>query len=184
MLDASGFAKGDQLPVSAIERQFCAHCGSQHGVLAGNHLEPANRRDTSDRAWNDPDEHTVGGAARMNPKAMIWISVALSAVAQIFLKRGLTNFQTRGGKPGMLCLATSIVSQPFIWLWGICFVAAMGLWLGGLQKLDLSYAYPLVSIGYVLVTLLSAVVVKERVDRHRWLAVGVISLGVVLIAGS
>ena len=60
----------------------------------------------------------------------------------------------------------------------------MGLWLGGLQKLDLSYAYPLVSVGYVLVTLLSAVVVHERVDGRRWLAVGVISLGVILIAGS
>jgi drug/metabolite transporter (DMT)-like permease len=120
----------------------------------------------------------------MNPKAMIWISVALSAVAQIFLKRGLTNFQTHRVKPDMLYLATGIISQPFIWLWGICFVAAMGLWLGGLQKLDLSYAYPLVSIGYVLVTLLSAIVVKEHVDGRRWLAVGVISLGVILIAGS
>jgi undecaprenyl phosphate-alpha-L-ara4N flippase subunit ArnE len=121
----------------------------------------------------------------MNPKAMIWISVALSAVAQIFLKRGLCNFQaSQAGSPNLFRLATGIVSQPFIWLWGICFVAAMGLWLGGLQKLDLSYAYPLVSVGYVLVTILSAMVVHERVDRWRWLAVGIISLGVILIAGS
>ena len=121
----------------------------------------------------------------MNPKMMIWISVGLSAVAQIFLKRGLTNLQTRDlGRGGVLGLAVGIISQPFIWLWGICFVAAMGLWLGGLQKLDLSYAYPLVSVGYVLVTLLSAVVVHERVDGRRWLAVSVISLGVILIAGS
>ena len=121
----------------------------------------------------------------MNPKMMIWISVALSAVAQIFLKRGLTNLQARGlGNQGVLSLAVGIISQPLIWLWGISFVAAMGLWLGGLQKLDLSYAYPLVSVGYVLVTLLSAVFVHERVDSRRWLAVGVISLGVILIAGS
>ena len=121
----------------------------------------------------------------MNPKAMIWISVVLSAVAQIFLKRGLTNLQARkSNREGVLGLATGILSQPFIWSWGICFVAAMGLWLGGLQKLDLSYAYPLVSVGYVLVTILSAVVVHEHVDNRRWLAVGVISLGVILIAGS
>jgi undecaprenyl phosphate-alpha-L-ara4N flippase subunit ArnE len=121
----------------------------------------------------------------MNPKLMIWISVALSAVAQIFLKRGLTNLQNearpRGGLPG---LVIGIASQVFIWLWGICFVAAMGLWLMGLQKLELSYAYPLVSVGYVLVTLLSAVLFHERVDGRRWLAVAAISLGVMVIASS
>ena len=31
----------------------------------------------------------------MNPKLMIWISVALSALAQIFLKRGLTSLRVR-----------------------------------------------------------------------------------------
>jgi drug/metabolite transporter (DMT)-like permease len=121
----------------------------------------------------------------MNPKAMIWISVALSAIAQIFLKRGLTNLQAHDlGTRGLFGLAMGVLSQGFIWLWGICFVAAMGLWLGGLQKLDLSYAYPLISVGYILVTLLSAVFVHERVDGRRWLAVGVISAGVILIAGS
>jgi multidrug transporter EmrE-like cation transporter len=53
-----------------------------------------------------------------------------------------------------------------------------------LQKLDLSYAYPLVSIGYVLVCVLSAVFFHERVDRNRWLAILVIGSGVILIAGS
>jgi len=121
----------------------------------------------------------------MNPKTMIWISVTLSAVAQIFLKQGLTRLQTRTpASQSLFSLTICVLSQPFIWLWGICFVAAMGLWLSGLQKLDLSYAYPLVSVGYVLVTILSAAVVRERVDGRRWLAVGVISLGVILIAGS
>ena len=119
----------------------------------------------------------------MSPKLMIWISVLLSAVAQILLKQGLSNVQKRNPK-GLFALGLAIVSQWLIWLWGFCFVAAMGLWLVGLQKLDLSYAYPLVSVGYVLVTLLSAVFFHERVDRHRWLAVAVICLGVTLIAGS
>ena len=121
----------------------------------------------------------------MNPKLMIWISVLLSAVAQIFLKRGLTNLQAEGNRgPGVLGLVGGVIRQQFIWYWGFCFVLAMALWLAGLQKLDLSYAYPLVSVGYVLVTFLSPVLFHERVDRQRWLAVAVISLGVVLVAGS
>jgi undecaprenyl phosphate-alpha-L-ara4N flippase subunit ArnE len=121
----------------------------------------------------------------MNPKLMIWASVVLSAVAQIFLKQGLTNIQRRKqATDGLVQLFIALISQVFIWLWGLSFVAAMGLWLIGLQKLDLSYAYPLVSVGYVIVSLLSAIFFHERVDRHRWLAVAVISSGVVLIAAS
>jgi undecaprenyl phosphate-alpha-L-ara4N flippase subunit ArnE len=119
----------------------------------------------------------------MNPKMMVWISVALSAVAQLFLKRGLTNVQSRRAA-GIASVVIGIVCEPLIWLWGISFVAAMGLWLAGLQKLDLSYAYPLVSIGYILVTVLSFFLFKERVDGRRWIAVAVISCGVILIAGS
>lgn len=126
----------------------------------------------------------------MNPKLMIWISVALSALAQVFLKRGLTNLgrrreENRGREnSGLLGVVMDVVRQEFIWLWGICFVVAMGLWLAGLQKLDLSYAYPLVSLGYVLVTILSAMLFRERVDGNRWAAVAVICVGVMLIAGS
>jgi drug/metabolite transporter (DMT)-like permease len=121
----------------------------------------------------------------MSPKLMIWISVVLSALAQIFLKQGLTNLQTRTGPNASLFgLAIGVVRQGWIWVWGLCFVAAMGLWLAGLQKLDLSYAYPLVSVGYVLVTLLSAIFFRERVDSNRWMAVAVICVGVMLIAGT
>jgi len=121
----------------------------------------------------------------MSPKLMIWVSVALSALAQLFLKHGLTNLQIQGQRnASLLGLAIGVIRQGFIWLWGLCFMLAMGLWLGGLQKLDLSYAYPLVSLGYVLVTLLSALFCHERVDGNRWVAVAVISVGVMLIAGS
>jgi multidrug transporter EmrE-like cation transporter len=123
----------------------------------------------------------------MSPKVMIWNSVVLSAVAQIFLKHGLRRVQVAraaAGNKGILNLVTGVILQSSIWLWGACFVAATGLWLLGLQRLELSYAYPLVSFGYVLVSLLSLVFFREQVDRHRWLAVTVISVGVFLIASS
>jgi drug/metabolite transporter (DMT)-like permease len=121
----------------------------------------------------------------MNPKLMIWASVVLSALAQIFLKRGLSNLQRAVGiDRNLVSLALGLIRQGYVWLWGMCFVAATALWLLGLQKLQLSYAYPLVAAGYVLVSILSAVFFHERVDRNRWAAVAVISLGVMLIAGS
>lgn len=120
----------------------------------------------------------------MTPKLMIWSSVVLSAVAQIFLKHGLNRARRnspRGGTPAMLL---SVVTQPFVWLWAASFVVATGLWLVGLRRLDLSYAYPLISFGYVLVNLLSGYCFGERVDQNRWIAILVISLGVMLTAAS
>jgi drug/metabolite transporter (DMT)-like permease len=121
----------------------------------------------------------------MSPKLMIWLSVILSAVAQVLLKQGLNNVRSRtGANSSPATLIVAVATQAWVWLWGVCFVFATGLWLLGLQKLDLSYAYPLLSVGYILVNLLSAIFFHERVDGMRWVAVAVISVGVVLIAGS
>ncbi|MBS1850172.1 MAG: EamA family transporter [Acidobacteria bacterium] len=121
----------------------------------------------------------------MNPKVMIWASVVLSAVAQICLKHGLNRMRASSSqRSGVAGMVMNVASQPFVWMWGISFVAATGLWLLGLQKLELSYAYPLVSFGYVLVNILSAIFFHERVDRNRWISVAVICAGVMMIAGS
>jgi len=121
----------------------------------------------------------------MSAKLMIWISVVLSALAQICLKHGLTRMQARANQnKGIPTLVLGVISEVSVWLWGACFVLATVLWLLGLQKLELSYAYPLVSFGYVLVSILSALLFHERVDRNRWLAIAVLSIGVILISGS
>jgi drug/metabolite transporter (DMT)-like permease len=120
----------------------------------------------------------------MNPTIMIWASVVLSALAQICLKYGLNRRTHSEHGSGIAGIVLSVAVQPFVWCWAFCFVAATGLWLMGLQKLQLSYAYPLVSFGYVLVNILSAFLFHERVDSNRWLAVVAICIGVGLIAGS
>jgi len=120
----------------------------------------------------------------MSAKFMIWASVILSALAQICLKHGLTQVQKKRTGAGVSGVIIAVVGQSFVWLWGLCFVAATGLWLLGLQKLELSYAYPLVSFGYVLVSVLSALFFHERVDGNRWAAIAVLSVGVMLIAES
>ena len=63
-------------------------------------------------------------------------------------------------------------------------MVATSVWLIGLQRVDLSYAYPMVSLGYVLVSLLAMAFFKEQVQRDRWIAILVICAGVILIAGS
>lgn len=121
----------------------------------------------------------------MNAYLMIWISIVLSAFAQVLLKHGTNRLASRMPvEAGVLAMVFRAFREPCIWLWGGSFVIATALWLLGVQHLDLSYAFPLVSVGYILVTLMSAIFFHERVDAMRWIAVGVISAGVILIARS
>jgi drug/metabolite transporter (DMT)-like permease len=122
----------------------------------------------------------------INPKLLIWVSVLLSAVAQIFLKMGMTRLRARTASEerGAFSLLLGALREVFVWLWAFSFVLALLLWIVGLQKVDLSYAYPLVSGGYVLVTVLAALFLREKVEAKRWFAIAVICLGVWLIAAS
>jgi undecaprenyl phosphate-alpha-L-ara4N flippase subunit ArnE len=121
----------------------------------------------------------------MSPRLLIWISVLLSGLAQVFLKQGTNRLASRvGAKPGALAAIVLGALEPWIWIWAGSFCVAAALWLLGVEYLDLSYAFPLLSSGYILVTLLSIIVFKEHVGALRWLAVGIISAGVAMIAVS
>jgi drug/metabolite transporter (DMT)-like permease len=122
----------------------------------------------------------------MTPKLMVWLSVLLSAIAQVFLKHGLNRVHRRvsGASRHPAALLLAVLAESWVWLWGVSFVVATALWLMGVQRLDLSYAFPLLSLGYILVNLLSVLIFRERVYGLRWVAVAVISLGVMLIAAS
>ena len=118
----------------------------------------------------------------MNAKTFILVSVLLSGIAQVFLKQGMNEVQKQ--KKHFSNLVLLVPRQPFVWAWGLSFVVATALWLIGLEKVDLSYAYPLVSLGYVLVAILAMIFFKERIGPRRWAAILLLSIGVVLIAGS
>ncbi|HEX7962932.1 MAG TPA: EamA family transporter [Terriglobales bacterium] len=119
----------------------------------------------------------------MTSKSLILISVVLSGLAQVSLKKGMNHVQQRNGS-GVWSLIWAVLRERFVWLWGFSFIIATSLWLVGLQKVDLSYAYPLVSLGYVLVSVLAIKFFNEKIDSNRWTAILVICAGVMAIAGS
>jgi multidrug transporter EmrE-like cation transporter len=122
----------------------------------------------------------------MNAKTMVWLSVVLSAVAQVSLKHGLNHIKLRMESRGAsaLSLVSALALEIWVWLWAACFIVATCLWLLGVQRLDLSFAFPLLSVGYILVNLFSMLLFREHVDGMRWLAVMIICVGVIFIARS
>ena len=143
----------------------------------------ARRRNRSHCLRNAAAHAFAASEFCMSPRTLILISVLLSGIAQVCLKQGMNRVQRRSHS-GWLGVFVSVLRESFVWCWGLCFVVATSLWLIGLQRVDLSYAYPMVSLGYVLVSVLAMTFFKEQVQRDRWIAILVICAGVILIAGS
>ena len=104
-------------------------------------------------------------------------SVVLGAQAQILLRRGV--MRKEGASTGW-----KRYRSPWVAGWLVSFAIATLLWLLALAHLDISFAYPLVGTGYVLVVLLAAAFLGEEIKWQRWVAVGVIIAGLTLIARS
>ncbi len=77
-----------------------------------------------------------------------------------------------------------VVFQPFVFL-GLCtFVISMASHLVVLSKVELSFAYPFLSLAYVIVTAYAFFVFGENVTLWRVAGIGAICLGTVLVAMS
>ena len=111
----------------------------------------------------------------MTPAAALWTSIVLGACAQVFLKRGVSP------KSGPAPAGLALLRSGWVLAWGASFVLATGLWLIGLSRIEISYAFPLLSLGYPIVAILSMLFLKERVTPARWLAILIITIGVAII---
>jgi undecaprenyl phosphate-alpha-L-ara4N flippase subunit ArnE len=61
---------------------------------------------------------------------------------------------------------------------------SMLLWLWVLQDIEVSKAFPVISLSLVLVMLISRFTFGEHISLRRWVGAAVITLGVCLVASS
>jgi multidrug transporter EmrE-like cation transporter len=114
---------------------------------------------------------------------MILVCVTLGVCGQLLLKHGMSSDRDEVDQineviPRLLRAATSPTVIAGFVLYGL----SAALWLIVLTRADLSYAYPLLSIGYVVVVLLSRVLFHEAVTPMRLAGTLVICVGVFLIS--
>lgn len=103
------------------------------------------------------------------------LSIVLSAAGQLALKYGV---MAMGGIDIKLKNAISGLIQVFtngwVMLGVLCFVTSMILWLKVISTMELSRAYPSVSLSYVIVFLFSMLLFKEGASASK--IVGLISI--------
>lgn len=113
----------------------------------------------------------------------ILFTVFTNAAAQLMLKYGMTQIgplSFAGVNPIVKIL--SIVFSPWVFL-GLCtFVISMGSHLYVLSKVELSYAYPFLSLAYVVVAVFAYLIFHEDLNAMRIGGIALICLGTVFIA--
>ena len=64
------------------------------------------------------------------------------------------------------------------------YVISVAIWLLVLARVEVSYAYPFLSVGYVVVTLMGYFVFQESLSWIRVVGISIIIVGVILLARS
>jgi multidrug transporter EmrE-like cation transporter len=112
-------------------------------------------------------------------------SISLNACAQIALRKTMLAV---GGPPnyleGALAFTFAILTTPWFILGMACYAVSIGVWLIVLSKTEVSAAYPLLSIGYVITAIVGALFLGEHVSLIRIAGIGLICAGITLIAQS
>jgi len=127
----------------------------------------------------------------MTPKTKSFLymtaSILLSTLAQLCMKAGmlLLATHTANGWPGI-----SALLDPPALLWvGVglaCYGGSLLFWMSAIARLELSLAYPMLSLSYVLVYLVAVnwPLLNEHASWVRTLGILIVVAGVILIARS
>jgi drug/metabolite transporter (DMT)-like permease len=71
--------------------------------------------------------------------------------------------------------------EPKLWLGLALFGISSMFWLVVLSRVDLSLAYPMVGLSYVVIVMFAAFLLHENVPPLRWVGVVVIAIGIALV---
>lgn len=111
---------------------------------------------------------------------MIIQSLFLTA-SQVFLKLGFSKLPDFNLSVNFVL---TLLKSTKIWLAGFTMLGAAGIWFYVLKVFEFSLAYPLVSISYIFAMLAAVYIFNEEISVNRWLGVGLIIIGVFVVARS
>jgi multidrug transporter EmrE-like cation transporter len=121
----------------------------------------------------------------MGDLALILTSIVLGSIGQVVLKIGANKLenisQVAFSIESILKIVWEIFSTPVIIVGLVFFALSFLLWVVVLTKMQLSYAYPMVSLGYIVVSILSYLIFKESFTLNKILGIGIIIIGIFII---
>ena len=122
---------------------------------------------------------------RLSDFSILVCGVLLNAMAQLALKAATrVSGPLIAGDAGVYQRALSVLAVPSFWWAMLAYGLSVIVWTVGLSRVPVSQAYPLLSLGYVINIGLAWWLLGEVPNVQRVAGIGVIVLGVVLVARS
>lgn len=108
-------------------------------------------------------------------------SILLGSLAQISLKKGMSLI---GGVtlPDLFRDPGRFLFMPWLHLGAFLYAGSLALWLVVLSRLEVSRAYPMVSLGYLVTFALGIILFQETTTPAKIAGLLLIMAGVVLLA--
>ncbi len=115
--------------------------------------------------------------------SLILAGVLLNAVAQLCLKAGTNAVgELKYSQSTLISTVLRVAFEPYILCGLTCYVFSVGIWIVALSKVEVSVAYPMLSIGYVVNALAAAYLFGEILTDLKIVGILSIILGVYLVA--
>jgi len=118
---------------------------------------------------------------KMNVLFLILICVGMGVIGQLSMKKGMNTIGNIGVKDIFSSRISEILLQKYVFIGMVFYVLASFLWLVILSQEELSFVYPLISIGYIITAILSKLFFNESLTLFRFLGILLIFGGVYLI---
>jgi multidrug transporter EmrE-like cation transporter len=117
--------------------------------------------------------------------ALILGGVLLNCAAQLFIRKGmLMNGEVSVNLSSISGSLLPMLKNAYLWAGMFCYGISVFLWMIVLSKVEVSYAYPFLSIGYVVAAFIGYKFFGESLSAIRVAGIAVICVGVFLISRS
>ena len=123
----------------------------------------------------------------MTPSAfsLILTGVLLNAIAQLALKASVNDMGAISiGLNTAMPVFTRLAAEPWLWVGLTCYGISVIVWILALSRVDVTIAYPMLSIGYVVNALAAWTLLGEALTGQRVLGIGIIIIGVIVLTRS
>ena len=117
--------------------------------------------------------------------SLLMTGVLLNAGAQLLLKAGTNSVGVFAfSSDNLVPVGWKLATEPHI-VGGLgCYVLSVIVWILALSRVEVSIAYPMLSIGYVVNALAAWYLFGEAVTLTRLAGIGIIIVGVYIVARS
>lgn len=117
--------------------------------------------------------------------AFLFTGICLNALAQLLLKKGTNAIGAiHLTADNWFAVGLKLATQLPIIGGLTCYVISVFVWIVGLSRVDVTIAYPLLSLGYIINAIGAWYFLGEAVSAQRILAIFIIIVGVVLLTKS